>query len=161
MYIGLLICNLLSVFSSLTFIYFWMGWVSVVDHSLQSMGSVVEAHGHGCWMAYVILVARPGIEPAHPVLEGRCLTTGPPGKSLLCKFHEDRDQICRVLHCIYHTKYNAWPIVGMFVEEMNELTSELNSTPRRVFSDFLLYSTLEYSFLNWKYLVKYIFIFDT
>lgn len=49
----------------------------------------------------------------------------------------------------------------MFVEEMNELTSELKSTPRRVFSDFLLYSTLEYSFLNLKYLVKYIFKFDT
>lgn len=153
MYIGLLICNLLSAFLlSWTFIYFWLGWVSVMAHGLQSMGSVAEAHGHGCWTAYVILVARPGIEPTPPVSEGRSVTTGPPAKSLLCKFLEDRDQICRVLHCIFHTKYNAWPTVGMLVEEMNELTSKLNSTPRRVFSDFLLYSTLEYSFLNWKYL---------
>ena len=30
-----------------------------------------------------ILVPRPGIEPATPTLEGKVLTTGPPGKSLL------------------------------------------------------------------------------
>ena len=31
--------------------------------------------------AYGILVPRPGIEPALPALEGKVLTTGPPGKS--------------------------------------------------------------------------------
>ena len=35
--------------------------------------SLVVAHG--------ILVARPGIKPMCPVLEGGFLTTGPPGKS--------------------------------------------------------------------------------
>ena len=29
---------------------------------------------------HVILVPQPGIEPAHPRLEGIVLTTGPPGK---------------------------------------------------------------------------------
>ena len=31
-----------------------------------------------------ILAPRPGIEPAPPALEGKVLTTGPPGKSLDC-----------------------------------------------------------------------------
>ena len=35
---------------------------------------------HG--MACGILVPQPGIKPASPALEGRFLTTGPPGKSL-------------------------------------------------------------------------------
>ena len=33
-----------------------------------------------------ILAPRPGIEPAPPVLEGKVLTTGPPGKSLVSTF---------------------------------------------------------------------------
>ena len=43
-----------------------------------------------------ILAPRPGIEPAPPALEGKVLTTGPPGKSLqliliglVCKTHQD------------------------------------------------------------------------
>ena len=35
--------------------------------------------------AYGILAPRPGIEPAHPALEGEVLTTGLPGKSLASK----------------------------------------------------------------------------
>ena len=31
--------------------------------------------------AYGILATQPGIEPAAPALEGKVLTTGPPGKS--------------------------------------------------------------------------------
>ena len=44
-------------------------------------GSVAVARGLSCPMACGILVARPGIEPASPVLEGGFFTTGPPGKS--------------------------------------------------------------------------------
>ena len=33
-----------------------------------------------CPMAYMILVPLPGIKPASRALEGRFLTTGPPGK---------------------------------------------------------------------------------
>ena len=45
------------------------------------MGSVVVARGLSCPAACGILVPRPGIDPAPPALEGRFLTTGPPGKS--------------------------------------------------------------------------------
>ena len=38
-------------------------------------------HRLSCPVAYEILVSQPGIEPAYPVLEGRFLITGPPGKS--------------------------------------------------------------------------------
>ena len=43
--------------------------------------SVVVARGRSCPAACGILVPRPGIEPESPVLEGRFLTTGLPGKS--------------------------------------------------------------------------------
>ena len=47
------------------------------------MGSVVVVCGLSCLVACGILVPRPGIEPVSPVLQGRFLTTGPPGKSLI------------------------------------------------------------------------------
>ena len=53
------------------------------DLSLQGAGSAAVAHGLSCPMACGILVPQPGIEPAPPTLEGRFLTTGPPGKSLI------------------------------------------------------------------------------
>ena len=37
-------------------------------------------------MACGILVPQPGIKPLSPALEGRFLTIGPPGQSLLCHF---------------------------------------------------------------------------
>ena len=43
--------------------------------------SVVVAHGFSCPAACEILVPWPEIEPAPPALQGRFLTTGPPGKS--------------------------------------------------------------------------------
>ena len=49
--------------------------------ALEREGSVVVARGLSCPEACGILVPRPGIEPASPALEGRFLTTGPPGKS--------------------------------------------------------------------------------
>ena len=49
----------------------------------EPTGSVVVVHGLSCSLAHGILVPRPGIEPASLALEGRFLTTGPPGESLL------------------------------------------------------------------------------
>ena len=50
--------------------------------------SLVEALGLSSWllqlscpMACAILVSQPGIKPSSPPLEGRFLSTGPPGKS--------------------------------------------------------------------------------
>ena len=81
------------------FVCFWLHRVLVVacetccstwDLSLQPSGfslvegprfSVVAVRGLSCPMACGILVPQPGIEPMSPALEGRVLTTGPPGKS--------------------------------------------------------------------------------
>ena len=49
--------------------------------ALECAGSVVAARGLSCSAACGILLLRPGIEPVSPALEGRFLTTGPPGKS--------------------------------------------------------------------------------
>ena len=48
----------------------------------EHLGSVVAAYGLSCPMACGILVPQWGIKPAYPALEGRFLTTGPPGKLL-------------------------------------------------------------------------------
>ena len=47
----------------------------------ERVGSVVVARGLSCPVACGIFVPSPGIEPTPPALEGRFLTTGPPGKS--------------------------------------------------------------------------------
>ena len=47
---------------------------------LQHMGSVVVTHRLNCPVA-MWDPPGPGIKPASPVLQGRFLTTGPPGKS--------------------------------------------------------------------------------
>ena len=49
--------------------------------SLQCVGSVLQ-HGLSCLETYTILIPQPGIELASPALEGRFLTTRPPGKFL-------------------------------------------------------------------------------
>ena len=51
------------------------------------MGSVFVAHGLICPMVFGFLVPRPGIKPKFPALQGRFLTTGPPGKSLFSLLH--------------------------------------------------------------------------
>ena len=43
---------------------------------------LVAEHRLSCSAACGILVPLPGTEPTSPALQGRCLTTGPPGKSL-------------------------------------------------------------------------------
>ena len=57
--------------------------------ALEHVGSVVAVHGVSNWGVQLrcpvtrgILVPWPGIESAPPAVEGRFLTTGPPGKSL-------------------------------------------------------------------------------
>ena len=47
----------------------------------EHVGPVVVVCGLSCPVACGILVPQPGIEPTSPALEGRFLTTGPPGKS--------------------------------------------------------------------------------
>ena len=49
--------------------------------ALERTGSVVVACRLSCPVACGILVPLPGIEPMSPALQGRFLTTGPPGKS--------------------------------------------------------------------------------
>jgi len=53
------------------------------DLSLQHTDSLVVVHGLSCSELHGNLVPQPGIEPVSPVLEGRFLTIGPPGKSLM------------------------------------------------------------------------------
>ena len=55
----------------------WGAWASLVVHRLS------------CSKACGILVSRPGIKPASPVLVGGFLTTGPPGKSHLSYFRRN------------------------------------------------------------------------
>ena len=49
--------------------------------SLKCVSSVVVLHRLSCPSACEILVPQTGIEPTSPALQGRLLTTGPPGKS--------------------------------------------------------------------------------
>ena len=54
---------------------FWLCWVFCMGLTLQLIGLVTP----GAWG---ILVTRLGIEPMSLALEGRFLSTGPPGKFL-------------------------------------------------------------------------------
>ena len=56
-------------------------WLGHWDLSLQGLHSPVVAHGHSCPVACGTLVPQPGIKPECPALQGRFLTTRPPGKS--------------------------------------------------------------------------------
>ena len=55
---------------------------------LGHAGSVVVSHGFSCPVACGILVPQPGIKPTSPPLEGKFLTTGPPGKSQVLDFEK-------------------------------------------------------------------------
>ena len=54
---------------------FWLHW------ALHCSSEVVVAYGLSCPTACEILVPQLGIKPVSTALEGRFLTTGPPGKS--------------------------------------------------------------------------------
>ena len=66
-------------------LYIWLCW-SQLCHAgsfvVVCQGLVVAAQGLSCPTACGILVPPPGTEPMSPALEGKFLTTGPPGKSL-------------------------------------------------------------------------------
>ena len=59
--------------------------------------SLVVVPGLSCPEACGILVPRPGIEPGPPALEGRFLTTGPPGKSH--QYYLERVFFCVCITC--------------------------------------------------------------
>ena len=66
-------------------------WVLVVScriflcgtQASEGAGSVVALLGLSCSMTCGILVPQLGFKPTSPALQGRFLTTGPPGKSLV------------------------------------------------------------------------------
>jgi len=62
-----------------------VGFSLVVVYGLSSCG----AGGLSCPKPCGILVPRPGVEPMSPALEGRFLTTGPPGKFLSVLLEEN------------------------------------------------------------------------
>ena len=96
-------CSLFYLFFSILLgskfllcIYLWLCWVLAATHrifvvlcvvfccgtwSLKCVSSVVVLHRLSCPSACEILVPQTGIEPTSPALQGRLLTTGPPGKS--------------------------------------------------------------------------------
>ena len=45
-------------------------------------GGAAASHGLSCPLVHGIFIPQPGMEHASPALEGRFLTTGPPGKTL-------------------------------------------------------------------------------
>ena len=58
-----------------------LGFFAVGVWAPEHAGSVIAVSGLICPMACGVLVPWPGIEPTFPALEGRFVTTGPPGKS--------------------------------------------------------------------------------
>ena len=62
---------------------FWGRAVGVgcTGSSLQHLTSPAAMHRLSCPTAYGLLVPRPGMKPVSPAVEGKFLTTGPPGKS--------------------------------------------------------------------------------
>lgn len=53
---------------------------------MEQVGSVVAAQKLSCSEACEILIPPPGIEPEPPALQGRLLTPGSSGKSLIQHF---------------------------------------------------------------------------
>ena len=76
------------IFSTFTYLFGCIvSTFSMGDCLLGSQFSLVVTHRLGCPMAGGILVPRLGIKPMSPALEGRFLTTGPPGTSFnYCSF---------------------------------------------------------------------------
>ena len=76
-------CGVSGALKKLPFKYYSFGCVSSCGvWAPEQAGSVVVAHGLSCPMACGILVPQPGMEPMSPTLEGKILTTRPPGRSL-------------------------------------------------------------------------------
>ena len=72
-----------------SFLFYWfIFWLLWVFRAVLGLSLVAVLRGFSscevrlsCPTACGILVLQPGIEPMSPALEGRFLTTGPPGKS--------------------------------------------------------------------------------
>ena len=50
-----------------------------------------------------ILVPQTDFKPASPALQGRFLTTGPPGQSLDVLFYVEKPDFCVLLHCMFRS----------------------------------------------------------
>ena len=72
----------------LAYLVVWVPGCIMQDLLCWHVGSIVAAHRLSCSVARGILVPHPGIEPMSHALQGRFLTTGPPGKSLF-SFHKN------------------------------------------------------------------------
>ena len=72
--------------------------LAALDLSCAVWALLVAARRISCSMACGILVPLPGIKPAPPALDGRFLTTGPPGTSPDMKFSSVID-----LHVLFLT----------------------------------------------------------
>ena len=59
---------------------------TVAHQAPLSMGFSKQEYGSGLLCPSPGDLSHPGIEPTPPALESEVLTTGPPGKSLLCIF---------------------------------------------------------------------------
>ena len=89
----IIFCLLVALSSNIFFfkkknIYIYLfGWVGSQlwqgGSALKHRDSIVAAPGFSCSKACEILIPQPGIEPMFPALQGRFLTTGLPGKSLI------------------------------------------------------------------------------
>ena len=91
------------------FVSFWLHWVLVGPHgifSLWHMGSalrcagfsLIEVYRLSCPIACGIWVPPTGIEPISPALQGRFLTTAPPGNSLTSLFRSVKMCTTRQVH---------------------------------------------------------------
>ena len=58
----------------------------LLESSVEAHELSIVVHGLSCSKACGILVPRPSIEPMFPELQGRFLTPGPPGNSLISSF---------------------------------------------------------------------------
>ena len=73
------------------YLFIWLRCVLVATHKIFVVlcwhsGSGVVVHGIGCSTAYGILVPQSGIKPVPLAMQGRFLTTGPPGKFVCTYF---------------------------------------------------------------------------
>ena len=69
--------------------FFFLSFLVVLGLRYGAQASPVVPQGLSSPSVCGTLVSPPGIEPVFPALQGRLLTTGPPGKSLLFLFDGD------------------------------------------------------------------------
>ena len=82
-----------------------------------SAWTLVWAHGLSCSVAHEVLVPRPGIEPPSPALQGRFLTTGPPGKSWWDVFWRVFGVWLFCVECLLHVS-ELWVLLTPWLSEI-------------------------------------------